>query len=76
MSPFQFDHSEAFDPETIQLMTKAYQTACKRAGSAQSELVNEVIAKRIIEAVRQGQRDPGKLAAYALEALGRTDKSG
>ena len=43
---------------------RPWETAARRA------LVKELIAKRIIEAVENGERDPQRLLAEALDALG------
>jgi hypothetical protein len=53
----------SFDPETTHAMGKAYDQAC--AGVNQSDIATrELIAKRIIEAARQGERDVATLATY------------
>jgi hypothetical protein len=38
--------------------------------SAKVALVREIIAKRIIEVARDGERDPDELCVRALKALG------
>ena len=60
-----------FDPETIDLMARAYEKARKSLhDKGQPLLVQEVIAARIIAAANAGQRDPDKLCEIALTALG------
>lgn len=53
-------------------MREAFDAACKDLhDTGQPDLVYEVIAKRIIEAVKSGERDPEKLTDRALTAFGR-----
>jgi hypothetical protein len=62
---------QAFDPETIEVMGKAYDKAKRRLhDTGQPALVQEVIAKRIIDIAATGERDPDQIARRALEALG------
>jgi hypothetical protein len=58
----------AFDPETTRVMGVAYEQACidLDAGNA---AVRELVARRIIEAARLGERNPAKLASYGIEGL-------
>jgi len=63
----------AFEPETIELMGRAYEAARRRLGVGQPAAVLETVAKRIIEAARRGERDPEKLTASALRGLGQRD---
>jgi hypothetical protein len=52
-------------------MGKAFDLACQCLyDSAQHNLVRQIIAKRIIEVARKGERDPDELCARALQALG------
>ncbi|MGH6771635.1 MAG: hypothetical protein ACRECO_21755 [Xanthobacteraceae bacterium] len=60
----------AFEPETTELMGRAYEAARLQLGPAQPATVLETVAKRIIEATRRGERDPEKLTAIALRGLG------
>jgi hypothetical protein len=61
----------SFDPETIRLMGEAYEQACLAlAGS--NVAARELVAKRIIETARRGERDLTKLAAYGIEGLAGT----
>jgi hypothetical protein len=66
-----FLSQNAFDAETTKAMGEAYDAACDELGDCSPPLlVKEVIAKRIIDAVEQGERDPERLIAKALDALG------
>ncbi len=66
----------AFDDATIRAMGKAFDQACKSLrnfGSAGT--VREIIAKRIIDAAKNGERDPARLHDEALKAFGIDDTS-
>ena len=56
-----------FGPETIGVMSEAFEAACKELDEAgQPRVAREVIAGRIIAAARIGERDPVRLQAAAL----------
>jgi len=60
-----------FDPATVELLASAYEIARKSLhDKGQPPLVQEIIADRIIEAAKNGERDPEKLCEKALTALG------
>jgi hypothetical protein len=62
----QLIRAAAFDPETTHAMGQAYDQAC--AGIDQGDVAHrELVAKRIIEAARRGERDIARLAAYGGE---------
>jgi hypothetical protein len=59
-----------FDDAVTKVMGEAFDAACKALhDTGQPALVHEVMAWRIIEAARRGERDVGKLRAAALAAL-------
>jgi hypothetical protein len=59
-----------FDPETIEIMARAYEKARKSLhDKGQPSVVQEVIAGRIIAAAATGERDPDRLCRSALTAL-------
>jgi hypothetical protein len=61
----------AFDANATTVMGKAFDLACQNMGiSRQPESVKEVMALRIIQAARSGERDPLRLAAKAMDAVG------
>ena len=61
----------ALDPETVKTLCDAYEKACKSLhDTGQPQIVNEIIAERIIALAKQGERDPDRLCAGALSALG------
>ena len=62
--------STVFDPETVKLLSDAYDKACKSLhDTGQPDIVNEVIAERIISLAKQGERNPDRLCKGALTAL-------
>jgi hypothetical protein len=55
-------------------MGEAFDTACKDLhDTGQPLIVYEVIAKRIIDAAKNGERDPVRLRNAGLSALGFND---
>ncbi len=57
----------AFDDRVTQIMGEAFDGACKELhDTGQPAIVNEVIAKRIIEAAKRGERDLTRLCNAGL----------
>ena len=68
--PFLLSKSD-FDDDTTRVMGEAFDAACKGLqDTGQPALVHEIIAKRIIESARKGERDPVRLVNAGLAALG------
>jgi hypothetical protein len=62
--------ADAFDPEVLEVLGKAYDMALAALQDAgQPEVVREVLARRIIKAAKKGERDTAKLCAVALSAF-------
>jgi hypothetical protein len=59
----------AFDDATTRLMGEAFDGICKSLHNSQPAIVYEVIAKRIIEAAKKGERDPDRLRAAGTVGL-------
>jgi hypothetical protein len=62
--------SEAFDSEVAKKMARALALAMERLGSGMLHDADEtrsVLARAIIEAAEQGERDEEKLAVHAVE---------
>jgi hypothetical protein len=60
-----------FDAETTQKLGNAYDIACRSLHvKGQPPVIQETLAKKIIEAAQRGERDPDRLAAIALGILG------
>jgi hypothetical protein len=70
----------AFDSEDTQLLGAAFEAAWEKlnaAGSALAEgseaaLTRELLAKRIIELAKRGERNPDRLVEIALDHLARS----
>ena len=61
----------AFDPEVVAALTTAYRRATDQLRrDGYTDLVRDIIAKRIIDSAQQGERDPDRLCRSALAALG------
>jgi hypothetical protein len=66
-----FFQGAASDDDATQVMGKAFDRACQSLhDNEQPDLVRQIIAKRIIEVARKGERDLDELCARALQALG------
>ena len=64
-------HQAFSDPETVKTLNEAYEKARKSLhDTGQPQIVNEIIAQRIITLAQTGERDPDRLCAGALTALG------
>jgi hypothetical protein len=71
----EFIRSEnAFDLEVVALLVEAYDSALKSLHDrGQPEIVREIIAERIIEAAKKGERNPDRLCEAGLVAMRRPD---
>ena len=75
------DHSGVFDPDQVRTLAAAFEKAwasVQASGAvfdadAQAELARSTLAKHIIEAAKQGERDQGRLRDGALVALTRSN---
>ena len=67
-------HPAVFNPDEVRVLTAAFDKAwqlieasgAKFESDAHAESVREVLAKHIIEAAKQGERDPQRLIEAAL----------
>ena len=60
-----------FDSDATQVMGEAYDKARKMLhDKGQPDVVQEIIARRIVEVAMTGERDPDQLAKRALQAFG------
>jgi hypothetical protein len=61
----------AFDQNDIDRMTAAYEAVLRALHLAdRNDPVTELIANKIIEVARNGERDPARICARALKELG------
>jgi hypothetical protein len=60
----------SFDDQALAAMDAAFEAACKALDdTGQPYIVRKIIAERIIEAARRGERDPVRLVKAALPWL-------
>jgi hypothetical protein len=66
-----FFRDRGFDAEATQALGMAYDIACRSLHpKGQPPVLQEYLAKKIIETAQRGERDPDRLAAIALGILG------
>ena len=66
-----FLREASFDAEATRIMGDAFDIARKNMHDyGQPPLVLEIVAKRIVEIARGGERDPARIAELALAASG------
>jgi hypothetical protein len=72
MAIYGFLQNSGFDPESIKVMTAAYETARGQLGlTDRSDPLTELVARKIIEIAQTGVRDPAQLCERALSAIGK-----
>jgi hypothetical protein len=63
---------DSFDPGAVKAMMAAFDRACQVLGLVdRSDPLTENLAKIVVQQARSGERDPDKLCAMALKAVGR-----
>jgi hypothetical protein len=71
MAIYRLLQEASFSQEDISRMTAAYEAALELLRvTDRSDPLTELIAKKIIEVTRNGERDPAKICARALIHLG------
>ena len=71
MAIYRLLQFSAFDPDEITRMTAAYEDALRVLGlTDRQDQLTELVAKKIIEIARQGERDSTRLRQRALSDLG------
>ena len=64
-------HDMVFGPDATRAMGAAFDKACRSLqDTGQPSIVQEVIARRIIELAREGDSDPDRLCDMTLKTLG------
>jgi hypothetical protein len=72
--PFVRKAGAVFDDRMTEIMGNAFDSACRELhDSGQPPIVYEVIARRIIDATKSGERDVARLRNVGLAALGRQE---
>jgi hypothetical protein len=71
MPIYRFLKEDNFDQDTVDRMTAAYEAALKLAGlDDRAHVVAEMVARKIIRLVHEGENDPPRMCARALKELG------
>ena len=66
----KFLDDDGFDPATIQSMSEALAGACRALGLVdRDDPATRLVARKVIELAQNGERDPARLEAGALDAL-------
>ena len=62
--------NSAFEPDRIEIMSAAFQQACRELGLSDAENpLREIVARKIIECAQTGERDQTRLCDCALKAF-------
>jgi hypothetical protein len=82
MAVYRLFKNEAFEPETISTMTRAYADICRTLGltdrdhprtetlpQTENLLDKNLVAKKVIEFAQRGARDPNRLRDCVLQDL-------
>jgi hypothetical protein len=59
----------SFDPEVITLMAVGFERACRSLNISGQKVVEEIVAKKIIELAQKGERDPLRMSEETLKSL-------
>jgi hypothetical protein len=71
MAIYRLLQEAAFSPDDVSRMTAAYETALRLLRlTDRTDPVTEIVAKKIIEVARNGERDPPRICARALKEMG------
>ena len=69
--------ASAFDKSATRVMGEAFDAACADLQDGiLSNVVREIIAERIIQAAKRGERGPQRLCSVALAAISREQQIG
>jgi hypothetical protein len=72
-----FSDIESFDEETARAMGRAFDEICRELhDTGQPEIVRDVIATKIVEAARSGERDSDRLCEVVLASFGLKRRTG
>jgi hypothetical protein len=75
--PFIIRSEASFDEYATRAMGRAFDAAFADLQDTNlSELVREIIAVRIVEAAKRGERDPQRLCRIAIAAIGGDRQTG
>ena len=64
--------NHAFGPDEIRVLTAAFEDTLRKLRLAdRNDPATEIVAKKIVELARRGERDPVRLREGAIQALSR-----
>jgi hypothetical protein len=63
-------HDDVFDPDALRMMSTALEEVCRKLQVNGDQRAREVIAARIIDLARRGERDPECLIDRVLREAG------
>ena len=64
-----------FDPEAIEPMVAAFKAACHSLQLVdRDDLLTQIVARKVVEVARTGERDPEQLRDLVLLALKESDR--
>ena len=70
MPLYRLLQNAAFDPDAVAAMSAAFEEACRTLGLAErSDPLCNLVAEKILECARTGERDPIRLRECALQAI-------
>jgi hypothetical protein len=70
MAVYRLFKNKAFEPEIIATMTATYTEVCQALGVSDRDRPRaDAVAKKVIEFVQRGERDPARLREHVLHAL-------
>lgn len=69
-SPNPMFQQPAFDPDTIRVMSAAFDDICHALSADRRDLASRLIARKIIELARGGERDRARLCGETLAYFG------
>jgi hypothetical protein len=70
MAVYHLFKNKAFEPEAINVMTRAYADVCRTLGlDERDDPEANAVAKKVIEFAQRGERDPVRLREHVLRAL-------
>jgi hypothetical protein len=62
---------DSLDPATVTAIMAAFDEACKALGLAnRDDPLTDLLARKVVEMARQGERDPTRLRNLTLQSLG------
>jgi hypothetical protein len=62
--------NSAFDPDTVAAMSAAFEETCRMLGLAErTDPLCNLVAQKILDCARTGERDPNRLRECALKAI-------